>query len=272
LWLKIREPALPPADAPHCLEIRMMHSKRLVAVACAALLSVPFAVCAQESEESSSPFSLTYGVTTDYVFRGVSQSDNSAAFQAGATYTAPFGLYAGVWGSNVDFGEGGPNFEVDYTVGWNKDLSDSWNLDLGVNRYTYVGSSSGYGNIDYNEYLAKVTWNGPVTVSGLLGYADDYSNSDAKQTYSAVEASYDIGDTGFSVGASVGYTTIKAKENEWPRRSDYYDGSVSVSKGFGPATATLGYYDTFGSDAPALRRESDTYKPGVVFTVSVDVP
>ena len=39
-----------------------------------------------------------------------------------------------------------------------------------------------------------------------------------------------------------------------------------------PATATLGYYDTFGSDAPALRRESDTYKPGVVFTVSVDVP
>lgn len=250
----------------------MMHSKRLVAVACAALLSVPFAVCAQESEESSSPFSLTYGVTTDYVFRGVSQSDNSAAFQAGATYTAPFGLYAGVWGSNVDFGEGGPNFEVDYTVGWNKDLSDSWNLDLGVNRYTYVGSSSGYGNIDYNEYLAKVTWNGPVTVSGLLGYADDYSNSDAKQTYSAVEASYDIGDTGFSVGASVGYTTIKAKENEWPRRSDYYDGSVSVSKGFGPATATLGYYDTFGSDAPGLRRESDTYKPGVVFTVSVDVP
>lgn len=250
----------------------MMHSKRLVAVACAALLSVPFVACAQQSEASTSPFSLTYGVTTDYVFRGVSQTDNNPAFQAGATYTAPFGVYVGVWGSNVDFGKGGPNIEVDYNIGWSKDLTDSWNLDLGVNRYTYTGAASGYGNIDYNEYLAKVTWKGPVTVSGLLGYANDYNHADAKQTYSAVDASYDIGDTGFSVGASVGYTTIKAKANEWPRRSDYYDGSVSVSKGFGPAVATLGYYDTFGSDAPALRRESDTYKPGVVFTIAVNVP
>ncbi|MGV8960875.1 MAG: TorF family putative porin [Stenotrophomonas sp.] len=250
----------------------MMHSKRLVAVACAALLSVPFAVSAQETEVASSPFSFTAGVTTDYVFRGVSQTDNGAAFQAGARYTAPFGLYASVWGSNVDFGAGGPNFEVDYTIGWSKDLSDSWNLDLGVNRYTYTSASTGYGDIDYNEYLAKVTWTGPVTVSGLLGYADDYSNSGAEQTYTALEASYDIGDSGFSIGASAGYTTIKADGNAWPKREDYYDGSVSVSKAFGPATATVGYYDTFGSDASVLRRESDIYKPGVVFTISVDVP
>ena len=249
----------------------MMHNKRLVAVACAALLSVPFAVSAQESEEPTSPFSASFGVTTDYVFRGVSQTDNEPAFQAGATYTAPFGLYATVWGSNVDFGEGGPNFEVDYNIGWSKDLSDSWNLDLGVNRYTYTSASSGYGDIDYNEYLAKVTWTGPVVVSGLLGYADDYSNSGAEQIYAGLDASYEIGH-GFSVGASAGYTTIKADANEWPRRSDYFDGSVSVSKGFGPATATLGYYDTFGSDAADLRRGSDTYKPGVVFSVSVDVP
>ena len=249
----------------------MMHNKRLVAVACAALLSVPFAVSAQESEESTSPFSASFGVTTDYVFRGVSQTDNEPAFQAGATYTAPFGLYATVWGSNVDFGEGGPNFEVDYNIGWSKDLSDSWNLDLGVNRYTYTSASSDYGDIDYNEYLAKVTWTGPVVVSGLLGYADDYSNSGAEQIYAGLDASYEIG-YGFSVGASAGYTTIKADANEWPRRSDYFDGSVSVSKGFGPATATLGYYDTFGSDAADLRRGSDTYKPGVVFSVSVDVP
>ena len=65
------------------------------------------------------------------------------------------------------------------------------------------------------------------------------------------------------------YTTIKADSNEWPRRSDYFDGSVSVSKGFGPATATLGYYDTFGSDASDLRRGSDTYKPGLVFSVQI---
>lgn len=250
-----------------------MHSKRLVAVACAALLSVPFVVCAQESEEASSPFSATATVTTDYVFRGVSQTDNGAAFQAEASYTAPFGLYVSVWGSNVDFAEAGdPDFEVDYNIGWSKDLSDRWNLDLGVNRYTYTGASRDYGSIDYNEYLAKVTWTGPVTVSGLLGYANDYDNSGAKQTYAALEAGYDVGQSGYSVAASVGYTAIKGEDAEWPRREDYYDGAISVSKAFGPATATLGYYDTFGSDASLLRRESDTYKPGVVFSVSVDVP
>ncbi len=250
----------------------MMHRKRLVALACAALLSAPFVASAQDTEESTSPFSATFAVTTDYVFRGVSQTDNNPAFQASATYTAPFGLYVGVWGSNVDFGKGGPNFEVDYNIGWNKDLSDSWNLDLGVNRYTYTNASSDYGDIDYNEYLAKVTWTGPVVVSGLLGYANDYNNADAKQTYTGLEASYAFGDSGYSLGASAGYTTIKANANEWPRREDYYDGSVSVSKAFGPATATLGYYDTFGSDAPSLRRDSDTYKPGVVFTIAVEVP
>ena len=173
--------------------------KLATALATALLLSLPMSAFAQEAEEEESPFSATFAVTTDYVFRGVSQTDNEPAFQAGASYSAPFGLYAGVWASNVDFGEGGPDYEVDYYVGWNKDLNDSWNLDLGVNRYTYEGSSAGYGDIDYNEYIAKVTWSGPVTVGGILAYADDYSNTGAEEVYAGVSASYDIGDSGFSV-------------------------------------------------------------------------
>ena len=246
--------------------------KLCTAFATALLLALPMSAFAQEAEEeeSSFPLSATFAVTTDYVFRGVSQTDNEPAFQAGLTYSAPFGLYAGAWGSNVDFGEGGPNFEFDYFVGWNTDLNDSWNLDLGVTRYTYEGSSDGYGDIDYNEYIAKVTWSGPLTVAGTLAYADDYSNSGAEETYAGLSASYDLGDSGFSLGATTGYTSIDAGGDAG--RADFFDGSVSVSKGFGPATATLGYYDTFGSDAEELRRGSDIYKPGLVFTVSVAVP
>ena len=243
--------------------------KLATALATALLLSLPMSAFAQEAEEEESPFSATFAVTTDYVYRGVSQTDNEPAFQAGASYSAPFGLYAGVWASNVDFGEGGPDYEVDYYVGWNKDLNDSWNLDLGVNRYTYEGSSAGYGDIDYNEYIAKVTWSGPVTVGGILAYADDYSNTGAEEIYAGVSASYDIGDSGFSVGASTGYTSIDAGSDG---RADFYDGAITLSKGFGPATATLGYYDTFGSDASELRRGSDIYKPGLVFTIAVAVP
>ena len=249
----------------------MKPARMFTAVAAALLMALPFVAFAQEAEEeASSPLSVSLTATTDYVFRGVSQTDNGPAFQAGLTYTAPFGLYAGVWGSNIDYGQGGPNFEVDYFVGWNKDLSDSWNLDLGVTRYTYENASSGYGDIDYNEYIAQLTWSGPVTVGGLLGYADDYGNSGAEQIYAALSASYDLGDSGFSLGASTGYTSIEADDDGG--RADYFDGSISVSKGFGPATASIGYYDTFGSDAEILRRESDIYKAGVVLSISVDIP
>jgi uncharacterized protein (TIGR02001 family) len=249
-----------------------MKSVKLSFAIAAVLAALPLVSFAQEAEvaEEESPFSATFAVTTDYVFRGVSQSDNGPAFQPSITYSAPFGLYAGVWASNVDFGEGGPNFEIDYYVGWNSDLSDSWNLDLGVTRYTYESESDGYGDIDYNEYIAKLTWSGPVTVGGIVAYANDYANTGAEETYTGLTASYEFGESGFSLGASTGYTSIEADNGGG--RVDYFDGSVSLSKGFGPATATLGYYDTFGSDADLLRDGSDIYKPGVVLTVSVAVP
>ncbi|KAF1706711.1 TorF family putative porin [Pseudoxanthomonas sacheonensis] len=248
-----------------------------------ALLATPFVSFAQEAEapaaeeEASSPFSATFAVTSDYVFRGVSQTDEGPAFQAGVTYSAPFGLYAGIWGSNVDFGDPdpaagirGPNYELDYFVGWNKDLSDAWNLDLGVTRYTYEDDSRFYGNINYNEYIAKLTWSGPVTIGGILAYADDYGNADAEEIYSGLSASYDIGESGFSLGASTGYTSIEAADDGG--RSDYFDGSVTLSKSFGPATATVGYYDTFGSDADELKDGSDIYDDRVAVTITVAVP
>lgn len=243
--------------------------KLATALATALLLSLPMSAFAQEAEEEESAFSGTLAVTSDYVFRGVSQTDNKPALQGGVTYSAPFGLYVGAWGSNVDFGDEGPDIEIDYFIGWSKDLNDTWNVDLGVNRYTYEGASNDYGDIDYNELIGKVTWSGPVTVGGIVAFADDYGNTGAEQLYTGLSASYDIGDSGFSLGASTGYTSIDAGSDG---RADYYDGSLTVSKGFGSGTATLGYYDTFGSDASELRRASDIYKPGLVFTLSLDIP
>ena len=144
-----------------------------VALVLAAMPLVSFAQDAEVvvEEEASSPLSVSLAATTDYVFRGVSQTDGGPAFQAGLTYTSPFGVYAGVWGSNVDFGGTG-GFETDYFVGWNTDLSDSWNLDLGVTRYTYSGDGGFSG--DYDEVIGKITWSGPVTITGLVAYAPDY--------------------------------------------------------------------------------------------------
>ena len=251
--------------------------KLCTALAAALLLAAPMVSFAQEAEapaaeEEESPISWTLAATTDYVFRGVSQTNEDPAFQAGITYTTPFGLYVGVWGSNVDFGDPdpeagirGPNFEVDGYVGYNTDLNDSWNLDVSVVRYAYFGETSGQGSIDYNEYIGKLTWNGPVSVSGLVAYANDYGNSEADELYTALSASYEVG-YGITLGASTGYTSIEAEEGG---RADYFDGSFTASKSFGPGTLSVGYYDTFGSDADELKDASDIYDDRIVATFTI---
>src|SRR6185437_12234796 len=46
--------------------------------------------------------SANVGLTTDYVFRGISQSGEEPAIQGGVDFTCGR-FYAGVWGSSIDF-------------------------------------------------------------------------------------------------------------------------------------------------------------------------
>ena len=53
------------------------------------------------------------GLTNDYRFRGVSQSDENLAVQGGITITHKSGLYIGTWGSNLaGWGTFGGNVQV----------------------------------------------------------------------------------------------------------------------------------------------------------------
>ena len=52
---------------------------------------------------ASAEFSGNVALTTDYVWRGVSQTDEGPAVQGGFDYEHESGFSAGVWGSNVDF-------------------------------------------------------------------------------------------------------------------------------------------------------------------------
>ena len=236
------------------------------------LAAMPLVSFAQEAEavveeEAESPISWSLAATSDYVFRGVSQTDEKPAAQAGITYTSPIGIYVGLWASNVDFGSGGPDIEVDGFVGYNTDLSDQWNLDLSVVRYSYHKGSDDYGDIDYNEYIAKVSYAATekVGLTALVAYANDYGNADVKEVYSSLGSSIDVG-AGVSLNLGVGYTSLEA---DGGGRSDYFDGLVSVSRDFGPINANLGYYDTFGSDASLLKDGSDIYDNRVALTLTL---
>ncbi len=194
-------------------------------------------------EEAESNLSWNLSLTSDYVFRGVTQTDRDPALQGGADYKfGSSGWYIGVWGSNVDFVDPiGPDIEVDTYVGYNTDLNDSWNFDAGLYRYNYIGENDGYGNIDYNELIGKLTYKEWLTFT--LAYSDDYVNSGDSEIYYNVAGSWDIGH-GFSLNAGVGYTDIDNTDG-------LTDWNIGVSRSFGPIEAALNYYDT-DADGPRL--------------------
>lgn len=204
----------------------------LKAAVLAALLLAPAAAFAQDAESN---FSWNAGVASDYVFRGISQSNRDIAFQGGVDYAfGDSGFYAGAWGSNVDFQDVlGPNIEVDLYAGYNTDITDNVNFDVMLTRYTYHGSESGYGNIDYNELITKVALKDVGTLT--VGYTNDYSNSGENVTYVNLGHSWDLGSE---------YTLNAGFGRSFADFGDYNDWNVGVSKSFKGIEFGLNYYDT----------------------------
>lgn len=206
--------------------------KNLKAAILAALMLAPTVSFAQEAEESN--FSWNAGVVSDYVFRGVSQSNREIAFQGGLDYAfGDSGFYVGVWGSNVDFGyPAAADFELDGYAGFNTDFGDKFNFDIMLTRYTYHGDDND-GNIDYNELITKLALKDVATLT--VGYTDNYSNTDEKVTYVNLGHDWDLGND-YSLNAAFGRTFSDV--------GDYNDWNVGVSKTVGSVEFGLNYFDT----------------------------
>ena len=111
--------------------------------------------------------SANVGLTSDYVFRGASQTAEDPALQGGVDFTCG-NFYFGVWGSNVDFGT---NLEVDIYGGY-KTTTGPINWDIGVIYYGYPGQPSGF-DADFLEL--KVGASGDIWKGGTLGGTVFYS-------------------------------------------------------------------------------------------------
>lgn len=215
-----------------------MKTRKLgIALTAAMLAAAPFASFAQEAEEDYKPFSGTLGATTDYVWRGQSQTMGDPAFQAGLTYTAPFGLYVGTWGSNVQFegvGKTNKGWENDWFLGYNTDIGENFNLDVLYNYYSYPGKEI---NGDFGELIVKGTLYKHVT--GTVAYSDNFGNTKGSSVYYQLGTSWEL-PQGFGVSAGVGRNTFESKTG----LDDYTDYSVGLSKAIGPGSLGVTYTDT----------------------------
>lgn len=94
-------------------------------------------------------------LTSDYVFRGISQSNQNAAWQAGARVDGRSGVYAALWGSRVEFASAAAaDAEIDGVIGLRRPLGDDWTGELNASWFTCAGAS----DLNYVEWIATTTW------------------------------------------------------------------------------------------------------------------
>lgn len=169
-------------------------------MAAAASLAFGGAALAQETSETFD-FSFNVGAATDYVFRGVSQTDENPQVFGGVDATIAGIAYAGVWASNVDFGDD-TDAEIDLYVGVRPQLGPV-SLDLGVVYYGYVNAPAA-SDYDYIEWkLAGSVPAGPATIGAAVYYSPDFFGGTGDATYYEVNGSIPLAEK-FTVSGALG--------------------------------------------------------------------
>jgi uncharacterized protein (TIGR02001 family) len=127
-------------------------------------------------------------LTTDYVWRGATQTQGDPAIQAGFKVMGNSGLYASIWGSNVEFApETHASSEFDFNVGWNRKVSDRWAFDVNVLNYRYPATAV---DLNWTELSGAVTYADNYWLS--VGYSPEVLGTDAVGIYTQVGARFPI--------------------------------------------------------------------------------
>ncbi|WP_423822775.1 TorF family putative porin [Salinisphaera sp. SPP-AMP-43] len=197
--------------------------------------------------------SLTANVafTTDYRFRGISQTDRDFAVQGGFDYAMDSGFYLGTWASNVDNfnpnpynGDNGAQAEVDLYGGYGTALSDQLSFDFNVLYYYYPGASTAGPNpeIDFWEFTPSVTY-AEDNLSATLGlsYSGDYYGESGDSFYPKFGFSSQLNNW-LTFGGHVGYQVVD--DNDAWGTPDYLDWSLSLATDQFGLNWKVAYIDT----------------------------
>ena len=216
----------------------------LLALALASLL--PTTVLAQQAPADAEPAE-TWDVagsvvaTSDYVWRGVSQTQGNPALQLDVSVTHASGFYAGAWASNVDFtaageDDDGIDIELDPYIGWSGALGENAELDVSLTYVSYPGHLDGY-DYAYTELEGVLTFADHFHVG--LAYSPDIFNLGGHGIYGNAGVELPLGESGFDLKAQVGHYDLNDAVGD-----SYNDFQVGLGRNFGPLRADLLYTDT----------------------------
>jgi uncharacterized protein (TIGR02001 family) len=181
--------------------------KSLITTAVLGALAAPsFVFAADAAPAPDLTVAYNVGLYSQYIFRGLTQTNNNPAIQGGIDLTHSSGFYLGAWASNVNWTVDSTYYtsgslEVDLYGGYRYNFGDSGlGIDVGALQYLYPGSlakDSGvtkpdantteiYGAVNYKWLQAKIS----SVVSDhawTVGYYGTQTNKgeDARGTYYA---------------------------------------------------------------------------------------
>lgn len=187
---------------------------------------------------SAAEFGGYVALTTDYVKRGVTQSDSNPALQLGGDVSFSNGLFLGVWGSTADIDNGAGrqrDREVNYYFGYAVDITKSWRLSANAVAYEYPGQS-GAINYNYREYSIGGNYDDRLWLE--FSYAPDLYHTGLSATNIDVFVEWPLNGV-WAIGAGAGrYDTSKLTG------SAYQYWQVGMTGSFKWADVDLRIHDT----------------------------
>ena len=204
------------------------------------------------STQTPAEFSGTVTLATDYVFRGISNTDEDPAIQGSMDYEHDSGLYAGIWASNVKFRENADEdavdtvaeatIEINYYAGIASEFGNGLSWDVGANLVTYPGSESSL-NYDYWEAMGALgyAFEEVALEPGIVAevyYSPDYFGNSGDATYVNAMLYLSL-PAEFGLNFSAGRQQFKEDSS-----LDYNDMKAGITKSLAGFELELAYFDT----------------------------
>lgn len=163
---------------------------------------------------AESPLTANIGVTSNYIWRGVTQASDLSAVSGGIDYAHKSGAYVGAWVSNLDGGQ----YEQDLYAGYGFDAGPV-GLDIGYIKYMYpVGTAQ----LDFDELYVNASYD--MFSAGLALTTSTDAGGDDSDVYMYVGAEFEV-KKGLTLGLTYGDYDFDAAG-----ATDYSHIQVSLSK------------------------------------------
>ncbi len=251
-----------------------------------ALALISIAPAAQAAEEGAwGPFTAGATLTSDYRFRGISNSNRDGAIQGWGQYDHAVGsngtIFGNIWFSTIDFNDAttyDSSIEVDLTAGYNYSFSDQTSAGIRAIYYWYADADAPAGMPEYDYFELAVNAEhdfGMASVSGEFAWSPDYFGEvgDGFAVVGGVTVpvldTFAFFDGGLEASAHLGHQWID--DNATAGIPDYLYWDVGATATWGIFGFDVRYVDTDLSRTQCYAG-LDLCEGGVVLSVSADLP